>query len=256
MKITVITLFPSMVSASLAQSIVKRAIEKNVVEVEFVNLRDFATDSYGTVDDRPYAGGAGMVLKADVLHRALQSSKGAQPTTDSPSKTVLTSAKGAPYTQDKAQELSKLDHLIIVCGHYEGVDERIMEEVDEEISLGDFVMTGGEIAASAIIDSIVRLLPGALKKDEATAEESFMHVSLQELIAAVGQTDVLAHLHKKGTETVQVLEYPHYTRPEVWNGKRVPEVLLSGDPKKIRTWRLQQAYKQTLLRRPDLLKVL
>ncbi len=262
MKITVITLFPAMVEAFLGESIVKRAIERGVVSVEIVNLRDFATDNYGTVDDRPYGGGAGMVLKAPILHAALQKLKiengqltmsQAEHSQFSIPHTILTSAKGAPYTQQKAKELSQLDNIVIVCGHYEGVDERIMDEIDEEVSIGDFVMTGGEIAAAAIVDSVVRLLPGALKKDDATSEESFMQVNIHELVAAVGSTNELSTLLSQGAATVRILEYPHYTRPEVWQDKAVPEVLLSGDPKKIRVWKLQQAYKQTVMKRKDLL---
>ena len=249
MKITIITLFPEMMNGVLGESIMKRAVEKQMVQIEVVNLREFATDSYRTVDDRPYGGGAGMVLKPDVLSAALSHAK-----QDAPSaKTLLTSAKGVPYTQSKAQALSLETHLIIVCGHYEGVDERIMSEVDEEISLGDFVMTGGEIAAAAVVDSVVRLLPGVLKKDEATAEESFMQVELQELIAAVGPSEELIAAQTNGQQSIRLLEYPHYTRPEVWNQQSVPEVLLCGDPKKIRIWKLQQAYAQTKKKRPDLL---
>src|SRR3972149_940477 len=162
MKISVITLFPKMISGFFEESIVKRAQEKKLVEIEVINLRDFAIDDYGSVDDRPYGGGAGMVLRVDVIHKALEkvkSSSFAKASADKQkSKVILTSARGKTYKQSVAQEYSKLDHLVIIAGHYEGVDERVLEYVDEEISLGDFVMTGGEIAASAIVDSIVRLL--------------------------------------------------------------------------------------------------
>lgn len=251
MKISIITLFPDMMRHVVGESIIKRAVEKQAVEIEVVNLRDFATDSYRTVDDRPYGGGAGMVLKPDVLHAALEASKPKDQ--KSKTRTVLTSAKGVPYTQSRAQALSLEEHIIIVCGHYEGVDERIMGEIDEEISLGDFVMTGGEIAAAAIIDSVVRLLPGVLKKDEATAEESFMQIELTELIAAVGPSEDLVAMQSEGRHSVRLLEYPHYTRPEVWGEQSVPDILLCGDPKKIRVWKLQQAYAQTKQKRPDLL---
>jgi tRNA (guanine37-N1)-methyltransferase len=130
-----------------------------------------------------------------------------------------------------------------------------MDEIDEEVSIGDFVMTGGEIAAAAIVDSVVRLLPGVLKKDDATEDESFMHVLLSELVAAVGETEDLTRLMAFGKTSVQLLEYPHYTRPEVWEGKTIPDVLLCGDPKKIRVWKLQQAYAQTKSKRPDLLSM-
>ncbi len=247
MKITIITLFPDMLSPFLNESIVKRAQEKNIVNIEIIQLRDFAKDAHGTVDDRPYGGGAGMVMRADIITEALKSIKSK---ILKPVKVILTSAKGKPYTQAKAQELSNLDHLIIVAGHYEGVDERIMDHINEEISIGDFVLTGGEIPAAAIVDSIVRLLPGVLKKEEATEEESFFSVSIDELKEAVGETEILKNI---ATPTVQLLEYPHYTRPEEYEGKKVPDILVSGNHEKIRTWRLQQAYAQTKKKRPDLL---
>ena len=244
MKITIITLFPDMLAPFLSESIIKRAQEKNAVKIEMIQLRDFAKDAHGTVDDRPYGGGAGMVIRADVLSEAISKVQSLS------QKTILTSAKGATFNQKKALELSKLDHVIIVAGHYEGVDERIMDHIDEEISIGDFILTGGEIPAAAIADSIVRLLPGVLKKEEATEEESFFSVSLDELKKAVGETEILKNI---STSTVQLLEYPHYTRPEEYEGKKVPDILISGNHEKIRTWRLQQAYAQTKKKRPDLL---
>src|SRR3990167_8348369 len=228
MKISIITLFPKMVSSFFEESIIKRAVEKKLTEIEIVDLRKFATDSYGTVDDRPYGGGAGMVLKVDVLHKAIQSviPSGAG---DPAKRIVLTSARGKVFDQDKAKKFSKLNHLVIIAGHYEGVDERVLDYVDEELSIGDFVMTGGEIAAAAIIDAAVRLIPGVLKKSDATANETF---------------DIGGR---------KLLEYTHYTRPEVYQGKKVPEVLLGGDHKKIDEWRLKKALELTKKRRPDLL---
>ncbi|MBI1863422.1 tRNA (guanosine(37)-N1)-methyltransferase TrmD [Candidatus Microgenomates bacterium] len=246
MKITVITLFPAMVTPFFTESILKRASAKNLVDIQVVNLREFAQDKYGTVDESPYGGGAGMVLKADVIGRALDSVGRGH--------IVLTSAKGKPYVQSKAQEFSKLDHLVIIAGHYEGVDERIMDHVDEEISLGDFVMTGGEMAAAAIVDSVVRLIPGVLKKEEATVIESFFKTPLNELIKVVGEHETLVALRDRGVTEVQLLEYPQYTRPEEFDGKRVPDILLSGDHKKIHEWRLKKAFEETLTKRPDLLK--
>ncbi len=251
MKITVITLFPQMMSQLLGESILGRAQTKGAVTIDVVNLRDYATDSYGTVDDRPYGGGAGMVLRVDVLARALGAARHEQ---SSKPFVLLTSAKGIPYTQSKAHELTKLEHLLIICGRYEGVDERIMPQIDEEVSLGDFVMTGGEIAAAAVIDSVVRLLPGVLKKEDATEDESFMHIELAELMSAVGKTEQLSSLVAIGRTHVQLLEYAHFTRPEMYEGVGVPEILLCGDPKKIRVWKLQQAYAQTVEKRPDLLE--
>lgn len=235
-----------MIEPFVRESIIKRAVERGAVEINIVNLREFAKDKYGTVDESPYGGGAGMVLKVNVLHDALASVGRGH--------VVLTSAKGKPYTQEKARELSNLKHLVIIAGHYEGADERIMEEIDEEVSLGDFVMTGGEIAAAALLDSVVRLIPGVLKKDDATAIESFFKTPLNELITIIGEHAALVSLRDGGTTEVKLLEFPHYTRPEDWEGKKVPEVLLSGDHKKIREWRLKKAFEETLAKRPDLLQ--
>lgn len=249
MKITVLTLFPKMIEGFFAESIIKRAQEKNLVQIEVLNIRDFASDNYKTVDDKPYGGGAGMVLKVDVLSRALKSVVSGQKS----EKTVLTSAKGKPFNQKKAQEFSKLEHLILIAGHYEAVDERILQDVDEELSMGDFVMTGGEIAIAAVVDSVVRLLPKVLKKDEASIVESFHTYPIDDVISAVGQNEMLGKLKEKGVKEVQLLEYPHYTRPEEFNGKKVPEVLLSGNHADIERWRLQQSFQQTLQKRPDIL---
>ena len=238
MKITVVTLFPAMIEPFVKESIIKRAQEKGACEIAVINVRDFAKDSYGTVDDKPYGGGAGMVLRADVLHEAIGKAGSGH--------VVLTSAKGKPYTQEKAREFSKLEHLVIIAGHYEGVDERIMPEINEELSLGDFVMTGGEIAAAAIIDSVVRLIPGALKKEEATDIESFKEYAVADVVKAVGHHEVLTSLIQNNVTSVKLLEYPHYTRPETYDGESVPEVLLSGDHKKIEQWRLKMAFEETI----------
>jgi len=234
MKISIITLFPGMFTGFFNESIIKRAQEKKLVEIELVNLRDFAIDDYGTVDDRPYGGGAGMILRVEPMFNAISNIKyqiSKSHIKNQRVKTVLTSAKGRLFNQSFAKRYSQLDHLIIIAGHYEGVDERVLDYVDEEISLGDFVMTGGEITAAAVIDSITRLIPGVLRKEDATEEESFF----------VFKEKVL-------------LEYPHYTRPEEFRGKKVPEILLSGNHKKIREWRLKKAHEETLKKRPDLLK--
>lgn len=220
MKISIITLFPEVFDPILNSSILKRAKIKGLVEFELVNLRDFGEGKHKRVDDRPYGGGAGMVLRADILAKAIGHPRGVR--------TILTSASGKPYNQKKARELSKLKHIIIVCGHYEGVDQRFIDKyVDEEVSIGDFVLTGGEIPAMAIVDSITRLIPGVLKKPEATTNESF---------------------------TENLLEGPQYTRPEEFEGVKVPEVLLSGDHKKIAGWRKQKSLEKTKKVRPDLLK--
>ena len=220
MKISIITLFPEVFDSILNTSILKRAQQKGKVIFELINLRDFGEGKHKLVDDRPYGGGAGMVLRADILAAALSSLKKGH--------VVLTSASGKPYNQTKAGNLSKLDHIIIICGHYEGVDQRFIDKyIDEEISIGDYVLTGGEIPAMVIVDSITRLIPGVLKKPEATTNESF---------------------------TENLLEGPQYTRPEEFEGEKVPEILLSGDHKKIEQWRQQKSLEKTKKIRPDLLK--
>lgn len=223
MKISIITLFPAMISSFFNESIIKRAQEKKLVEIELVNLRDFAVDDYGSVDDRPYGGGAGMVLRVEPIYQAIKKIKIKN------SKVILTSAKGKKFIQTKAIEYSKLEHLIIIAGHYEGVDERVLNYVDEEVSLGDFVMTGGEITSAAITDAIVRLIPNVLKKEEAVLQESF---------------------NIKGEN---LLEYPQYTRPDDFLGLKVPEVLMNGNHKEIEKWRLEMSKKETIKKRPDLL---
>lgn len=251
MKITVITLFPKMISGFIDESIIKRAQEKGAVEVEIVNLRDFALDHYGSVDDRPYGGGAGMVLRVEPIYEALQkvqSGKTAKPYV------LLTSPKGRIFNQKTALEFSKLENLVIIAGHYEDVDQRVREYINEEISLGDFVMTGGEITATAIVDSIVRLLPSVLKKEEATKTESFFDVDVRTLLELFPNDEHLSQLLQNGVEKIQLLEYPHYTRPEEFLGKKVPEILLSGHQKNIEEWRMKKAYEETLKKRPDLLK--
>jgi tRNA (guanine37-N1)-methyltransferase len=266
MKITVITLFPEMIQAFCSQSMVKRAQDKGLVEMEIVNLRDFAVDSYGSVDDRPYGGGAGMVLRADVVTRALSKilnfkfsilkknkNKEAMKQWNN-EKVVMTSARGKVYSQNMAQEYAKLEHLVILAGHYEGFDERVHEMADEEVSIGDYVLTGGELPAAVILDSVVRLLPGVLKKEEATVNESFFKISINQLIKMLGEDDVLMSLKNRGQTEVMLLEYPQYTRPETFEDKKVPAVLLSGNHAEIEKWKLQKAYEYTKKNRPDLLE--
>ncbi len=220
MRITIVTLFPEIFPPILNSSILGRAQKKELLEFEFVNLRDFGQGPHKTVDDKPYGGGVGMVLKADVLARALQSV--------GVGKVVLTSASGKTFNQPKAKELSKLDHLVIVCGHYEGVDQRFIDNyVDEEISIGDYVLTGGELPAMVITDAIARLIPGVLEKEEAIQKESF-----------------------EGG----LLEHPQYTRPEDFEGQKVPGVLLSGNHAGIEKWKKEQSLQKTGETRPDLLK--
>jgi tRNA (guanine37-N1)-methyltransferase len=215
-----------MISGFFEESIVKRAVDKNLVKIDLVNLRDFAVNDYGSVDDRPYGGGTGMIIRVDVIYHALSKLKIKNKKLNI--KTIITSPKGRQFNQKKAQEYSKLDHLIIISGHYEGIDERVLDYVDEEISMGDFVMTGGEIAAAAITDAVVRLIPNVLKKAEATQLESFSE---------------------------KLLEYPQYTRPENFKGKKVPKVLLSGNHKEIDEWRTKMSYKETQKKRKDLIRI-
>jgi len=253
MKITIATLFPKMIESFINESIIKRAQDQGMVEIEIVNPRDYATDAYKTVDDRPYGGGAGMVMKVDVVSSLLKDVK-KRMSEDMKIKTVLTSARGAPYTQQKAQEYALLDHLIILAGHYEGFDERVNEYVDEELSIGDYVLTGGELPAAVVLDSVVRLLTGVLKKDDAAKNDSFFELSIETIMAAVGEDAQLSELFARGCRSIQLIEYPQYTRPEEYEGRKVPAILLSGDHAKIESWRIQQAYELTKKRRPDLLK--
>lgn len=245
MKITIITLFPSMIKGFLTESIVGKAVKKGLVQLELINLRDFAKDTYGTVDDRPYGGGAGMVLRVDVLCACLKSVLGEDEITkrspksqvqSSGTRIILTSAKGHTYSQAKAEKYAtKYSHLIIIAGHYEGVDERILRFIDEEISIGQYVLTGGELPAAVIADSVIRLIPGVLKKDSATREESW---SAYDIIEIQKLTGAIHTSTQKGK--VRLREYPHYTRPEEYMGMKVPEVLTSGDHQKVRAWRLKQ----------------
>lgn len=232
MKISIVTLFPEMFTGPFEQSIIKRAQTNNIADIEYINIRDFGEGNHKVVDDTPYGGGIGMVLKVDVLHKAIEKAKSsytAQHTDEKVKRLViLTSASGKPYRQKSAEKYSGLDHLIILCGHYEGVDERILDYVDEEISIGDFVLTGGEIPAMVIVDSVVRLLKGAIT-DGAVADESFANEG-------------------------NLLEYPQYTKPRLYDGREVPEILLGGNHQKISEWRLIKANEKTMHNRPDLLK--
>lgn len=216
MKFVIITLFPEMFSGILNESILKRAIENNFIEVEFVNLRDFGIGLRKQVDDNPYGGGAGMVLRVDVMSNALEYAKKQV----GKNKVLLMTPQGEQFSQAKASEFANKDEdLIIICGHYEGFDERIRELVDEEISLGNFVLTGGEIPAMAIIDGVSRLLPGVLGKEAS---------------------------HQDETHSVEGrIEYPQYTRPEMWSNKKVPEVLLSGNHQKIAEWREEKSIEKS-----------
>lgn len=219
-----------MFQGPLSESIVKRAMEKELVEINLVNIRDFGIGSHKIVDDTSYGGGSGMIMRVDVLHNAIEATRDSS-LSPHEEKVILMTADGKTYNQQVAVSYANLRHLIILCGHYEGLDERIREFVDDEISIGDFILTGGEIPAMLITDSVVRLIPQVLK-DGVTQNESH---SLQD----DGNT---------------YLEFPLYTRPAEYKGLPVPEVLLSGDHKKIDHWRKEKAREKTQRRRPDLLK--
>jgi len=232
MKITILTLFPEMFTGPFDHSIVKKALEKKRVDISIINIRDFGIGKHKTVDDTPYGGGIGMVMRADVVKKAIDfatSSYRAQKTPINQS-VILLSASGKSYTQQKAKHLSKKDHIILVCGHYEGVDDRIKKYIDEEISIGDFVITGGEIPAMLIADSLTRLIPDVLKEG-VTENESFSI---------------------KASDFKSLLEYPQYTKPIEFDNQSVPDVLLSGNHKKIKEWRTSQSLKKTIKTRPDL----
>ncbi len=224
MKFDILTLFPDLFHAFLHESILGRAVKRGLVDIKLTDIRSFARGPHRVTDDRPYGGGNGMVMKPGPVYRALQA-------VDRPkgkSLVVLLTPQGKTFEQSKAWELSRLDQLILICGRYEGVDERIRKGlVDIELSIGDYVLSGGELGAMVVIDAVSRLLPGVLGGENSATDDSF----------------------EDG-----LLEYPHYTRPQVFKGKNVPSVLLSGDHEKIRLWRRTESFKRTLERRPDLLK--
>ena len=220
MKFDILTLFPEMFE-NLKQSIIGRAIEKNIININLINIRDFSKDKHKKVDDTPYGGGAGMVMKPDVVYSAYNSIK------DKNARVIYMSPQGKTLNQEKVEELSKEEHLVILCGHYEGIDQRVLDKiVNEEISIGDYVLTGGELPAMVLIDSVSRYVEGVLKEDS-IKEESFSN---------------------------GLLEYPQYTRPEVFEGEKVPEILLSGHHENISKWRKEKSLEITKKKRPELIK--
>lgn len=265
MKIFVLTLFPRMITSFFDESIIKKAQLKELVGIKVINLRDFGYDKRGSVDDRVYGGGKGMIIRVDVIDKALKKCKMQnvnlkmsmknEKLKKEKTKIILTSPKGKVFNQNKAVEYSKLDQLVIVCGHYEGVDERVKNFIDEEISLGDFVMTGGEITAVAVVDSVVRLVPGVLDK-EAIEKESFSEYQVDYLISILGENEFLRKLKEKGLKKVKLLEYPQYTRPENYRGLTVPKILLSGHHKEIEKWRIKKAWEETIRKRKDLVNII
>lgn len=225
MRIDILTLFPEMCDAVLSESIIGRARKNNKVEICCTNIRDFTQDKHNRVDDTPYGGGMGMVMQTEPIYRCYQhicEAKGEKP------HLIYMTPQGKPLTQQRVKELAQLPRLAILCGHYEGIDERVIEEiVDEEISIGDYVLTGGELPALVLADSVARMLPGVLADVDCFMEES----------------------HYSG-----LLEYPQYTRPFVWHGRQVPDILISGHHANIEKWRREQSLMRTYQRRPDLLK--
>ena len=218
MKINILTLFPAMFVGFKSESIIKRAINSGALEINIIDIRDYTFDKHKTADDTPFGGGAGMVLKAEPIFKALENTSG---------KVIYTSPQGVRLHQNLSNELSTEEEITIIAGHYEGIDERVIEEkVDLEISIGDFVLTGGELPAMVIADSVARLLPGVIKKDS-YEQDSFYN---------------------------GLLDHPHYTRPAEFDGLKMPEMLLSGHHKNIELWRKKESLKRTYLRRPDLLE--
>lgn len=229
MRVDVITLFPGMFQGVLGESMLKIAQEKNILRAVVTNLRDFTTDRHKTVDDRPYGGGPGMVMKPEPVVKAVRTIREQDP--QDPGRLLVMCPRGRRFNQAYAHELSKTSRLILVAGHYEGYDERIVDVLQPElVSIGDYVLTGGELPALVVIDAVVRLLPGVLGDDESTKSESF------------------------APDNEGMLEYPQYTRPAVFEGKEVPEVLVSGNHAKVAEWRRQQARLRTQQQRPDLLQ--
>jgi len=225
MRFDIITLFPEMFEAVLGTSIIGRARNKGAVELHFHNLRDYSEDKHRRVDDYPYGGGLGMVMQCQPIFSAVEK---ISESLDGKAHVLLMSPKGETFSQNKVKELLQYNNIIIICGHYEGIDQRVVDAlVDEEISIGDYVLTGGEIAAMAVVDATVRLLPGVLKEEDSHNIETFSN---------------------------GLLEYPQYTRPVEFRGMRVPDILLSGHHENIEKWRKYQSIKETYIKRPDLLK--
>lgn len=233
MRFHVLTLFPEMIENGLSTSITGRAIEKGLVSLDAVNIRDYTLNKHGKVDDYTYGGGAGMLMQAQPVYdccmavqEKIRTEAGESACEGRPARVIYMTPQGRIFNQEMAEDLSEEDDLIILCGHYEGIDERVLEEVvTDEISIGDYVLTGGELPAMVVIDTISRLIPGVLGNSTSSRTDSFMN---------------------------GLLEYPQYSRPEEWKGRRVPEILLSGDHAKVEKWRRQQSLERTRERRPDL----
>lgn len=223
MRIDILTLFPEMFEGPFGASIIKRAKEKGILKISTIDIRNFAEDKHRIVDDYPFGGGAGMVMKPEPIYKAVESLGEIDD-----AKIILMSPQGQVFNQSVARELARGKKLVFICGHYEGVDERVKKIVDLELSIGDYILTGGELAAAVVVDAVSRLIPGVLGTEQSIEEESFSQ---------------------------NLLEYPQYTRPREFRGMKVPDILLSGNHEKIKAWRYQQALLKTLRVRPDLLKI-
>jgi tRNA (guanine37-N1)-methyltransferase len=235
MRIDILTLFPAMFKGPFDESIIKRAIRKNLIEINIHNIRKWARDKHKMVDDRPFGGGPGMVLMVEPIDLALQDLKNSYSNNGKKQRVILLDAAGKTFNQKEAERLSKYDHLILIAGHYKGVDERIRQHlVDEDISIGDYILTGGEIPAMVITDAVVRLVPGVVGKEESLKKESFSKFN--------------------DDNDQRLLGFPQYTRPENYKGMKVPKILLSGDHKKIDEWRMAMSLSRTKEKRPDLLE--
>jgi tRNA (guanine37-N1)-methyltransferase len=278
MRFDIVTIFPEFFNGPLDYGIVRRAREARLIETQVRDLRAFAHDRHRTVDDRPFGGGAGMVMKPEPIFEAVESlvgdrslgQKGSGATAAPGAAIVLLSAAGKLFTQEVARRFAKLDHMVLLCGRYEGVDERVAEHLaTDEISIGDFVLSGGELAASMILDAVTRLIPGVLGNEDSAVDESFgvmyPHTTggpdrLSGPKARPTRTDAAGDLPDGSDLTGQfsnrgILDYPHYTRPQSFRGWDVPGVLVGGDHEGVRRWRRQQAFEKTRRNRPDLLEI-
>jgi tRNA (guanine37-N1)-methyltransferase len=248
-----ITIFPEFFIGPLDHGIVRRAREAGIVQIDVQDLREFTKDRHKTVDDRPFGGGEGMVLKPEPLFEAVEKLLGQsmgdsarKPALPSSAAVILLSAAGNLFTQESARRLAKLERIVLICGRYEGVDERVAEHLaTEEISVGDYVLSGGELPAAIVLDAVTRLLPGALGNEASTENESFRMLEAEESISGAGSS----HSHRARL----LLDYPHYTRPAEFRGWKVPDVLIGGHHAEVAKWRAQQAAEKTRRNRPDLL---
>jgi len=253
MRFDIVTIFPEFFAGPLDYGIVRRAREAGLVEIRVKDLREFAHDRHRTVDDRPFGGGAGMVMKPEPIFDAVESIVGS---TMAPpgSAIVLLSAAGQLFRQETAREFAELEQMVLICGRYEGVDERVAEHLaTHEISIGDFVLSGGELAAALILDAVTRLIPGALGNEDSAVEESFSRIEDLGESAGVSAAPRANSAHRAPNASRGILDCPHYTRPQSFRGWEVPEVLVSGNHEEIRRWRRQSALEKTRKNRPDLL---